>query len=665
MKIPADCLLAVIRRTNLRLHTSVLLLSAACLWANDARLPDGQQFPFWEKPQQFSKTYYVDGMAAVADDNGPGTKERPFRTIGKAAQVLQPGERVVIAEGVYRECVRPARGGTGPDKMIGYEAAPGAKVVIKGSAILKDGWKPSTGWMLGPAGSAKIWEMHLDPKLFAEEGYNPFALVNVLHNRFWLNYGKIDMSPYFRRRGIVFVDGKPLEPVELVSELTGTTARSLNFFQEAHWTPIFQEMGGAGGKVWVEHNGLTLHVRLPNDDSPGQHVIEATIHEQVFVPAQRYQGYIRVKGITFQHAGNGFPVPQRGLVSTNRGNHWIFEDNTVEWANSVGFDIGNEDWSASAPESPVGYDVVRGSTFRYCGIEGIGGSGNPNGVQYVLVERNLFEWDGWQDAASMSESAGMKLHDAKNLLFRHNVVRHIRHGNGVWLDMQNANCRLTGNIFADIPGTVNPHAIHIEGSDDPNQVDNNIFYKLTGGILIRDTNKVTVAHNLFLDCETAGVTSTSGLGGPRPVSGHTNDGRGNRVYNNIFHGMGRAAIEFTTIYNESDGNAFSRMPRQGAFLRILRPEPQEWLDLAYWRENHGWDKTGLMTGLDVSFDPDTLELTLVPERELPGVAAVSGIDSDLFGGTTAVKRPAGPLTDLGTGFKSRKVDPRAAAAQPE
>ena len=37
-------------------------------------------------------------------------------------------------------------------------------------------------------------------------------------------------------------------------------------------------------------------------------------------------------------------MPQRGLVSTNRGNHFIFEDNTFEWANSVGLDIGNEDW---------------------------------------------------------------------------------------------------------------------------------------------------------------------------------------------------------------------------------------------------------------------------------------------------------------------------------
>src|SRR5436189_6368777 len=109
--------------------------------AGDSRLPDGTSYAAWEQPLTFSKTYYVDTSAAAADDLGPGTRARPFRTVNKAAQVLQPGERVVIAAGIYRECVRPARGGTSPAQMISYEAAPGAEVIVKGSAILRDGWQ--------------------------------------------------------------------------------------------------------------------------------------------------------------------------------------------------------------------------------------------------------------------------------------------------------------------------------------------------------------------------------------------------------------------------------------------------------------------------------------------------------------------------------------------
>src|SRR3954469_23118549 len=125
-----------------------LLVGAGVGFASSSKLPDGTDFPRWEKELRFTKTYYVDEQAKNADDAGSGSKERPFKTINHAAQVVQPGERVVIAAGVYREFIQPARGGTGPDAMISYEAAPGATVVVKGSAVVKD-WNPSDGWNFG------------------------------------------------------------------------------------------------------------------------------------------------------------------------------------------------------------------------------------------------------------------------------------------------------------------------------------------------------------------------------------------------------------------------------------------------------------------------------------------------------------------------------------
>ena len=273
----------------------------------------------------FSKTYYVDGNAKNAEDSGPGTKDHPFRTINHAAQILQPGESVVIASGVYREAIRPARGGTSPEAMISYEAAPGAHVVVQG-AIPVSGWQPSEGWNIGldheTKQPVKAWELHLDPKLFPR-GYNPFALDNVTDNRYWINYAKDNMWNYFRRRGLVFVDGKPLEPVPSPSELAGPSEHSLSFFSEIHWAPLFKEFSSYAGKFWVESDGLTLHIRLANDDDPSKHVIEITNEESVFSPAKPYQAYIRVKGIAFRYAGNSYPNPQRGLVSTNQGNHFI------------------------------------------------------------------------------------------------------------------------------------------------------------------------------------------------------------------------------------------------------------------------------------------------------------------------------------------------------
>lgn len=629
--------------------------------ASSSTLPDGTEFPFWEKPLQFTKTYYVDTQAKNADDAGPGTSERPFKTINRAAQLLQPGERVVIATGVYREFIQPARGGAGPDAMISYEAAPGAKVVVKGSAVVTD-WKPSEGWNTGLDPKTKqpvrAWELRLDPKLFPT-GYNPFQVDNVIGNRYWINYAKDNMANYFRRRGLVFVDGRPLEPVESPMHLAGPSTRSLNFFSEVHWTPLFEEFSPYAGKVWVETNGMALHIRLANDDSPANHTIEIITQEQLFSPASRYQSHIRVKGIAFLHAGNGFPVPQRGMVSANRGHHFIFEDNTFEWANSVGLDIGNEDWAASRPPQPVGFAVVRGNTFRYCGIEGLGGTGGPD---TVLVEKNLFEWIGWQDAVRMSESGGTKMHTAKNLLFRHNVIRHIRHANGIWLDIGNTNDRITGNLFADIPGDVNPHAIHIEGSEGLNQIDNNIFDRLTSAVLIRDTNNVIIAYNLFLNCAEVGVDSTSGLGGPRPVFGHTLEVRNVTVHGNVFSGMGRSAIEFTNARNRADANVYANPSGPALFappfLRIKFPEPAQWHNLKSWREELGFDQQGAMADIAAALDADQLQLTLTVTGDVKPLPPFKGIDTDFYGRPISGDRPAGPFADLLGTSAPRPIDPR-------
>ena len=100
------------------------------------RLPDGSEFAFWEPGLDYTRTYHVSATDPGASDDGPGSAERPFRTIQRAAEAMQPGERVVVGAGTYRERVCPPRGGSGPDRMIHYEAAPGARVVIKGSEVI-------------------------------------------------------------------------------------------------------------------------------------------------------------------------------------------------------------------------------------------------------------------------------------------------------------------------------------------------------------------------------------------------------------------------------------------------------------------------------------------------------------------------------------------------
>ena len=542
--------------------------------STDSRLPDGTEYVSWEQPLIFSKTYYVDNNSAKANDNGPGTKARPFRTINKAAQVLQPGERVVISSGTYRECVRPMRGGTGPAQMISYEAAAGAKVFVKGSEILKDGWQQESipmgrfggGGQSGQGGSQLAWQHELTGTMFPD-AYNPFSLASAPGDRSWLDTKSVDMGPYFRRRGLVFVDGKPLEPMEQLRELaiaqlpgppppgqpvplTGLPARTRG-------GPIMQEIGGsADARFWVDNQGEAIHVRMPAG-SPTERLIEITAREQVFAPLQRGLAFIRVKGITFQHAGNSYPVPQRGLVSTAGGNHWIIEDNTIEWANGVGLDIGNGDWNSGPTPQAGTSQIIRRNTIRYCGVECIGGMG----TQDTVIEDNLIEWCGWADAERAWEAAAAKFHFARNMLFRRNVVRHIRHANAVWFDSGDSNCRITANVFADVL-TVSA-AVHMEMNLQQNQIDNNVIWNVRNaepgtpgqrgcagsGVFINASDRLTIAQNLIGRCENSGVFAIT-----RPDRARSGTAEQNSIYNNIFTNCGKSAIVFLNQHNEADGN---------------------------------------------------------------------------------------------------------------
>ena len=79
--------------------------------------------------------YYVE---ASAWKNGDGSKEAPFQTIGEAAQIACPGDEVIVAPGIYREYVDPARGGTEEQRIV-YRSA------VKGEAHIT-GAEPVKSW---------------------------------------------------------------------------------------------------------------------------------------------------------------------------------------------------------------------------------------------------------------------------------------------------------------------------------------------------------------------------------------------------------------------------------------------------------------------------------------------------------------------------------------
>lgn len=572
-----------------------------------AILPEGNTFDFWEKDCIYTHTLHVNGQHPAACDDNDGSETAPLKTINRAAQLAKPGTKVSIHGGIYRECVRPAVGGTDAEHMVCYEAAGDGDVVIRASEQVTD-FIPSTGWMLQRGfgqkkelPGVKVWAHELDPDMF--RGYNPFCAVNILHDRLFIEYDKTDMTTYLNRRGCVFCDGKPLTQVAL-----------------------YNGMAEKDNTYWVEHNGQTVHFRLKDDADPKDHLIEITVREQCFAPKTPFLNYIKVKGLICEHAATGAPVPQRGAISCYRGHHWVIEDCEVNWSNALGIDVGNECWHHEHIEDEmIGYSVIRGCTIRDAGVCGIAGLF----AKHLLIEDNVIEGTGWQKMELSWEAGGIKLHDTVETLIRRNVFRNTLRADHLWLDCNNENNRITANLFLN--GIEQREAIFIECTrEGVNLIDNNIIWNVEGrfdpakvpvepgssgwyklreddtvngyAIYGEGTDRLYIAHNLIGKCRHSGYYA-------KPVGfrmGGTNRGgtsRKAKIINNIFYDCGEAAIVFPTQDNVAEGNLYVKM--QGGYLRVMYPAPETCLNLPAWQEFYGFDMKGQNAWFDITLDEET------------------------------------------------------------
>jgi len=575
-------------------------------------MPDGTPFKFWDDTTEYTRAYHVACGHPNASDENRGTVNRPFATIGRAAAVLKPGQKVIVHEGVYRECVRPERGGEGPDSMIAYEAASGEEVVVKGSEVWKPACKVSEGWHTGAGANAPtIWMGDLPSEWF--HGYNPFMADNMPaeFRTFIQDWTPEETSRFQLKRGMIFADGRPLRQV--------------------FW---FHDLLRSNGTFWVEEPGLRVHFRLWNDVEPHDASFEVTVREQAFAPLRLHLGYIRVSGFRFEHAADGVPIPQRAMVSAARGHHWIIEDNRLRWANSTGLDVGAQSWHADQSRCRGGH-VIRGNRIADCGTSGIQGC---HGVDGTLVEENVVERIGGLVPERLWECAGLKFHVCTGGLFRRNVFRHIKDACGLWLDVLNKNCRISNNVFADIETRLG--GVYIECSHDLNIVDGNVFYDIrstwkseagpgtypTGGLgVFGDSgDNLIVAHNFFGKLPDNYAVSFHLNQSGRVVGGRVGLGRRHKALNNAFFQCPKRILFARREDVASDGNLFDAA-NDSVSLCIRLPEPQALVDLAAWREYYGLDRDSAQARIEADFDAENGELSWKVEGEAPACVPVEAL----------------------------------------
>jgi len=536
-------------------------------------LPNGNEFKTWSDQTAYTKTYYVDLSHPAASDKNPGGKDKPFLTINKAAQVVRPGEKVVVKSGVYRELIQPRLGGEGPEKMISYETAPGAMVIVKGSQIFKPQWIKSKK-------GDRTYSAALPDDLF--DSYNPFLTENASKEDIdvmpWAAQwaGKL---PYTLGRGLVFQNGKRLAQQATYADLAKTP-----------------------GSYWVDKKTKTLHVHALRSVDPRPLEFEITTRQHIFKPAATDLGFIRLKGFVFEQAGNGLPRTGVGAVFTNGGHHWVIEENIVRQVNSVGIEIGaRTDETRGAGRADArragknpGYMIVRNNELYECGTGGIQGLT----VKNALVENNRIHHVGWLDVQRYWETGAIKLLLNNGTLVRKNIITNITAAPGIWMDYANINSRVTQNVLANIQ-SVNG-AIFIEASQVPNIVDRNFVWDVKGsGIYQHDCDRLTVAHNFVANCTGKGIEMRICQG--RMVGGRLSTCTKNITLNNILINA-KQGIWFIDDDNTSNRNIFDNCGPP--------------FDFAKWQEK-GFGKDSLKAKINATFDPKNLKLTWSTDQQLP------------------------------------------------
>ena len=446
---------------------------------------------------------YVNGTTGNDENDGltPGTA---FKTINKAAQEAQPGNTVLVAAGLYREHIKPARGGTSENSRIIYKA--NGDVVVKASEQIPT---VHEGTAINWVQNGTVWKADIPNSFFEEpskggrgsggytnginfsapDHYNPFR------QKHWKDGGG-DGNSYYTA-GDVYMNNEAYKQQSSLSNVEGK-ANTWYYSYSEGITSIYANFG-------------TLDPNNPPN------LAEINVRRQIFAPDVWGLRYITVEGFTMMHAGNwysDFPGQperaQRGAISVYGGMGWIIQKNTIVNARSIAIDIGLgcDVWGGNPGHPPnaskplgiiqtrfdtesdkYGHHIIRNNYISRCGQGGV--AGVFSWKSKILY--NQIEDTNYRDEFSGAETGGIKLHYCNYGIIEGNYIRNLITGNGggIWVDWGNQGIRVTRNIVINSPWPFYAEALH-----GPVLVDNNVFLG-TNYLRTLDATGVVFANNLI------------------------------------------------------------------------------------------------------------------------------------------------------------------------
>ncbi|WP_246552331.1 right-handed parallel beta-helix repeat-containing protein [Vallitalea pronyensis] len=476
--------------------------------------------------------YYVSNQAT---QTGTGTKESPFSTISQAATMAQPGDEIIVMEGIYREWVNPVHGGESDERRIVYRSNEGDKVIITGSEIINN-WK---------AQGNGVWKVEIDNSFFGH--YNPF--VDELYGDWFDDHG------YTHHTGEVFINDHALYEVPTLEQvLKPEEGDNPDPWFSYKW---FCQSDKATTTIWANFH----------DMNPNETLVEISVRPYCFWPEKTGVNYITVSGFIMKNAATQWAPPtalQTGLIGTHWSKGWIIEHNTISNSKCSGISIGKKqdpydnEWSKNASKGgaqtftevvfnalrdgwhrdTVGSHIIRHNEIFDCGQTGIVGS---KGCIFSQISNNHIYNINSKGEFSGAELAAIKLHCPIDTQIIGNRLHHS--ARGLWLDWETQGTRISQNIMYDN----NIQDLYIEVCHGPCIVDNNIF--LSEDNLRYQSQGTAFIHNLF--CGKLTICNELRRFTPYHFPHETDIlgvmvilGGDDRVYNNIFMG------------NHSDDSAF-------------------------------------------------------------------------------------------------------------
>jgi parallel beta-helix repeat protein len=399
-------------------------------------------------------TYFVDGSAENASDENPGSEAEPWKTIARAgsAEELKPGDTVLIKTGVYREHAKIRVSGE-PGKPITFAAAPGAKVVVKGSEIVDGTWTRVTDDPTEkepfPNAYTGVWKIQLGDEYFTDADF-PNSYKDPAKR--WVSQ-------------VIIQDRKALQLI----------GRDWIYRDKGY--PRLRMVGQDLSDIhddsfYFDAATQTLYIRISGE--PSWFAIEVGVRGWVLTVRDAHD--VVVRGLEVRQ--NRQPGGQWPMASVGGSERVTVENCRFSQADFCGFSVGSSK-----------HCVVRG-----CDMSGNGNTGfGMSKAEDCLVENCTLMFNNYRRFRSGWHAGGMKCIPAnKRCTVRNCEVAYNIASDGIWFDADNEDILIEGNVSHHNDGC----GVFFEINKGGGVIANNLVYANRGrGIYVSGSQKTWVVNN--------------------------------------------------------------------------------------------------------------------------------------------------------------------------